>query len=194
MKIFVLGNGKSRLEVDLHQLRKHGRIYGCNALYREFTPDCLVAVDTKMILEINESGYQHNFNVYVAEKKGSTGLPGFKYIIPALGYSSGPTALHLAAKDAPKEIYILGFDFISSSGCTNNVYVDTKNYKKSTDPAAYSGNWEFQTSLVIKRNLNTNFIRVTDPLNPYSLSLVSKNYAEITTTEFNKMFGTNKNS
>ena len=61
---FVLGNGTSRQSVDLNQLKEHGTIYGCNALYREFNPDYLVAVDTKMIIEINKAGYQHSNEVW----------------------------------------------------------------------------------------------------------------------------------
>ena len=42
---FVIGNGISRRGLDLTQLQPYGKIYGCNALYREFTPDVLVATD-----------------------------------------------------------------------------------------------------------------------------------------------------
>ena len=51
---FVLGNGISRKHIPLEPLRAHGKIYGCNALYRDFAPDHLVAVDTKMIIEISD--------------------------------------------------------------------------------------------------------------------------------------------
>ena len=60
----MLGNGTSRKSIDLNQLKENGTIYGCNALYREFAPDFLVAVDTKMVLEINQSGYQHKIQVW----------------------------------------------------------------------------------------------------------------------------------
>ena len=43
--IFCIGNGQSRAPVDLIKLRPQGKIYGCNALYRDFKPDVLVAVD-----------------------------------------------------------------------------------------------------------------------------------------------------
>lgn len=57
---FSLGNGASRELVDLDALRRRipGVIYGCNALYREWTPDALVATDSRMVNEINEAGYQ----------------------------------------------------------------------------------------------------------------------------------------
>ena len=46
MKIaFVIGNGQSRSHFNLNTLRGKGTIYGCNALYRDFMPDVLVATD-----------------------------------------------------------------------------------------------------------------------------------------------------
>ena len=49
---FVLGNGTSRESISPEQLVPNGIVYGCNALYRSFRPDYLIAVDVKMILEI----------------------------------------------------------------------------------------------------------------------------------------------
>ncbi len=54
---FVLGNGRSRQAVDLLTLKQHGPIYACNAIYREFTPDVLVATDMPIATVIQESGY-----------------------------------------------------------------------------------------------------------------------------------------
>ena len=39
--VFCIGNGQSRAPVDLIKLRPQGKIYGCNGLYRDFTPDVL---------------------------------------------------------------------------------------------------------------------------------------------------------
>ena len=44
-RVFCIGNGESRKDFDLETLRPHGKIYGCNALYRDFTPDVIIAVD-----------------------------------------------------------------------------------------------------------------------------------------------------
>ena len=38
-RVFCLGNGESRKGVNLDILKQHGKIYGCNALYRDYTPD-----------------------------------------------------------------------------------------------------------------------------------------------------------
>jgi uncharacterized CHY-type Zn-finger protein len=44
---FVLGNGVSRQAVDLAALYDCGTVYGCNAIYREFTPHVLISTDAQ---------------------------------------------------------------------------------------------------------------------------------------------------
>ena len=56
-KVFLIGNGESRKNFNLDLLKPHGKIYGCNALYREYTPDVLVSVDHGIMHEIYQSGY-----------------------------------------------------------------------------------------------------------------------------------------
>ena len=56
-RVFCIGNGESRKNFDLETLRPHGKIYGCNALYRDFTPDVITAVDMGIMHEIYNSGY-----------------------------------------------------------------------------------------------------------------------------------------
>ena len=58
--IFCIGNGQSRAPVDLIKLRPQGKIYGCNGLYRDFTPDVLCSVDGPMMHEVYQSGYADN--------------------------------------------------------------------------------------------------------------------------------------
>ena len=59
-RVFCIGNGESRKVLDLETLRPHGKIYGCNALYRDFTPDHLSAVDAGIMHEIYNSGFCQN--------------------------------------------------------------------------------------------------------------------------------------
>ncbi len=61
---FIIGNGESRSGLDLDSLREKGKIYGCNALYRDFTPDVLVAVDEAIMFEVVSSGYQKFHQCY----------------------------------------------------------------------------------------------------------------------------------
>jgi len=55
--VFLIGNGESRKGFDLNTLKPHGKVYGCNAIYRDFTPDVLVAVDHGIMHEIYRGGY-----------------------------------------------------------------------------------------------------------------------------------------
>ena len=57
-KAWVIGNGPSRKSVNLEDLKKEGVVYGCNALYRDWEPDYLVANDWRMMLEIIGAGYE----------------------------------------------------------------------------------------------------------------------------------------
>lgn len=55
--VFCIGNGTSRKNFNLEKIRPFGKIYGCNAIYRTFTPDVLTAVDHGIMHEIYHSGY-----------------------------------------------------------------------------------------------------------------------------------------
>ena len=67
-RIFIIGNGESRKDFDLSQLRKHGKIYASNAYYRDNPlPDVLVAVDSTMTHEIYHKGIAHKIPCYFRE-------------------------------------------------------------------------------------------------------------------------------
>ena len=57
MNTFIIGNGETRKDFDLESLRDKGEIYGCNALYRDFSPTLLFATDQDIILEIIQEKY-----------------------------------------------------------------------------------------------------------------------------------------
>jgi hypothetical protein len=180
---FVLGNGKSRLKIDPKSLQPYGKIYGCNALYREFSPDYLIAVDPKMILEIQESNYQLSHEVWTNLNQKYQYNYGFKYFNPRLGWSSGPSALQLSVNHNPSEIFILGFDFSGIDDKFNNVYADTFNYKSSSDIPTYWGNWEKQTQMIVKNNPHIKFYRVVDDIF-YDTKWYYKNFKIIKISEF----------
>jgi hypothetical protein len=167
---FVLGNGISRQGIDLDQLRTHGPIYGCNALYREFTPDVLVATDRPIATEIQTSGYARTNKFYTRKPVPDSGaLP-----LPSQykGFSSGPNACGLAALDGHCHIYLLGFDM----GPTleqqfNNVYANTEFYKTSAHPPTFTGNWVRQLVTVARDFPTTNFIRLTGPTTAHIVEL-----------------------
>ena len=54
--VWIIGNGPSQKKWKLKEL--DGFTYGCNNLYRHFTPNILLAVDPGAIFEIVDSGYK----------------------------------------------------------------------------------------------------------------------------------------
>ena len=64
-RVFLIGNGTSRKDFDLESLRPHGKIYACNAIYRDgFRPDVLVAVDHGIMHEIYNAGVADEIPCY----------------------------------------------------------------------------------------------------------------------------------
>jgi hypothetical protein len=185
---FVLGNGTSRTSIDHTQLKLKGTVYGCNALYREFDPDFLIAVDTKMILEINSESYQHGHSVWTNPNRSFNGMNGFNFFNPSKGWSSGPTALWLASTHDTQDIYILGFDYTGTGNKINNIYADTRNYKKSHDRATYHGNWLSQTIATCQKYSKKRYIRVVgeDAFIPNEFARLD-NLEHITVHEFKKI-------
>jgi hypothetical protein len=177
---FVIGNGNSRRSIELSQLKEKGIVYGCNALYREFEPDYLIAVDTKMILEINKAGYQHSHEVWTNPNKAYTKFTGFKYFNPSKGWSSGPPNT---------DIYVLGFDYQGIDDKVNNVYAGTLNYKKTHERATYHGNWLKQTIINCQKFPKKRYIRVvgSNPFIPNEFAKLS-NLEHIDVEEFKKIF------
>lgn len=162
-RAFVLGNGISRKHIDLHSLKKHGAIYGCNALYREFAPDHLVCVDTKMIIEIVDSKYHQQYSVWSNPNKLTNNTPNINIMNPNKGWSSGPTAMMLASQHNHNEIYLLGFDYVGvgvQEEKVNNMYAGSKNYKGTEDRATYYGNWTRQTMMCANLYPKTKYVRV----------------------------------
>ena len=156
---FVLGNGVSRLLVDLNQLKQRGKIYGCNALYREFAPDVLISTDRGIAHTIQNSGYAQNHTMYT--RKPLPGLGARTVPQPYFGFSSGPIAVGLAAIDRHLAVYLIGFDMgPTTSNRFNNVYADTEFYKKSSSNPTYTGNWVRQLVTITKDFPNTSFHRV----------------------------------
>jgi len=161
-RAFVLGNGQSRLAINSSNLKKYGTVYACNAIYRDFLPDHLIAVDPKMVMELVQNNVQNTVPVYTNFNNRYKEIPNLNVFKPSKGWSSGPTALWLASTHGYDEVYILGFDYQGLEGNkkVNNVYSDTPNYKKSSDPATFYGNWLRQTEQVVKEFAGVKYFRV----------------------------------
>jgi len=128
---YVIGNGPSRKGFDLHRLKDTGQTYGCNALYRDFMPDFIFSVDTKVTQEMCKAEvglktvhYAPSLEVNREYSKNMLNLiPNNPHWI------SGNVAFWTAAVHGHKNIYLIGFDFREyGRGKLNNIYQDTENY------------------------------------------------------------------
>jgi hypothetical protein len=156
---FVLGNGVSRRNISLPKLAQLGKIYGCNALYREYTPDVLISTDRPIATAIQEAGYSaaHRFHT----RRPLPGLGAQDIPKPYFGYSSGPIAVGLAAADGNRRIYLLGFDLGPSLNNTiNNLYAGTEFYKPLDATPTFTGNWIRQLVKIINEHGQVRFTRV----------------------------------
>jgi hypothetical protein len=134
----VLGNGLSRLDLNLSVIKNHHggllgaktlQSYGCNALYRDFAPDFLIATGNEIIKELAESDYINDHIVYT-DAEHTLQYPNKFYLIPYNSYmDAGTTAAYIAAFDGHKRVYMLGFDHQSGHGFNNNVYAGTACYQ-----------------------------------------------------------------
>ena len=162
MTAFVLGNGISRKDIDVDVLLSLGTVYGCNALYRTHTPHVLVATDRPIAEQIQNSGYALKNKFFTRRPIPDSGA----MIVPEeyFGFSSGPIATALAAKDVHPRIYMLGFDMGPTvGGQFNNVYADTQHYKRLGSQPTFTGNWIKQAMKVMRDFPNQKFIRVYGP-------------------------------
>lgn len=143
-RALVIGNGTSRLDFNLARLLEYrvGSLnnwkpaqqvkkfytYGCNALYRDYRPDFLVATGDSLVNEIAESGICDRYIVY-AYNTSLMEHPGKFHLIPQNPrFNSGALAAYLAAFDGHKKIYMMGFDGNDTPNYNYNVYAGTANY------------------------------------------------------------------
>jgi len=134
VKAYIIGNGLSRSEFDLEKLREKGTIFGCNALYRDFTPDYLVSIDNEIVSEVK-----------LAINRGE--FDGDRFIVPPFEEqfepaefnshrprsNAGMNAMLEAIKMGATELYCLGFDFlIDDEVSVKNIYDSTPCYGPET--------------------------------------------------------------
>jgi hypothetical protein len=133
----IIGNGLSRLEFNLNHLKKPQGLlgattvqtYGCNALYRDYTPDFLVATGNNGIVSELASSSYVNDNIVYTNAIHLLEHPGKFYLIPYDPYAdAGTTTAYIAAFDGHTKIYLLGFDGYDLAGHNNNIYAGTTGY------------------------------------------------------------------
>lgn len=132
---FAIGNGESRQGLQLEKLRGRGPIFGCNALYRDFSPDILFVRDREMIKEVEEKYegvkgiVRSSGDIFISDGRRAT--------VPSTFNLTGVTMLYAMCNMHAnlKRVYLIGFDSVKKYDgyLTNNVYKDTSNYKKSSE-------------------------------------------------------------
>lgn len=145
----VIGNGQSRENFNLRLLAKHKgglnasmrcQTYGCNALYRDFSPDFLVAHTPAMVDEVVKSGYADD-NIVYSSAQQLVKHPRKLYLIPQnINMNAGSLATYLAAFDNHKNIYLIGFDNQRDPEWNNCMYAGTENYNDTKSPDS-DGKW-----------------------------------------------------
>jgi len=133
----------------------------CNAAYRDHNPDVLVAVDTRMIEEIQESGWLDTFEgeYHFYPKKGPEG----QHSLFRFGHSSGPWATLISCThDEPDEVFLIGHDIFTSDkrNWINNVYKGSENYVRTNHPNHGTENWVNELQRIFYNFPDTKFYHV----------------------------------
>lgn len=133
----VIGNGESRAKFDLTLLSRHQgglnssrslQTYGCNAVYRGFTPTFLIATGAEMCDELANNAYWYDHIIY-ANAKVLLKYPGKFYLVPHdIPWNAGAIAAYLACFDGHKKVYLLGFDNGAGQNVNNNIFAGTACY------------------------------------------------------------------
>jgi hypothetical protein len=193
MPAIIIGNGKSRLQFDLDQLKTHGVTFGCNGIYRDFSPDYLVAMDRNMVDEIIDHKAYMNSVFYTQydnaiEKKIIRDRLPINFTQPISETNdSGTSAVKLASGFGFTRIFMIGFDYISEDPHKlNNVYAGTKNYgphENHIHERCYD-RWRSHLKRVIMANPQVEYYRVN--LNNYEPNIRLTNYHNITKEQFSE--------
>ena len=142
---YVIGNGSSREKFKLQDLKGRGKVFGCNALYREYKdhilPDYLVAIDEDIIKEIQGSNFPKDRFINPPEDEKwepvelHWGKSDKKDWNPARPRSNaGMNAIKEAIKKGYTSVYIFGFDFlvVNEKIAISNVFHGTECYGLDT--------------------------------------------------------------
>lgn len=151
---FVIGNGTSRRNLPLEQLKDFGVVFACNWFFRdEFRPHVLVCSDEPISVDI-----QKNFSYYPRNNHMVTWYPkpgsGAKKATTPEKMAAGIMATWTAAQDyqCPR-IFLIGMDFFGLAspkdhnnpdfnGTINNIYAGKKHYVAPGNHAPTFRNWQ----------------------------------------------------
>lgn len=122
----VIGNGESRADIDLEQFRNSHMFIGCNAIYRDYDVDHLVACDRFMAAEVQLRIKNKNTIIYTREPWDQ--LQPLPKGGDPITWGSGTYAVQLAIELGFRNIVLIGFDLYSETDTVNNIYKGTPNY------------------------------------------------------------------
>jgi len=167
---WAIGNGESRAGIDIDSLK--GIKVGCNAIVRDYTVDCLVCVDRRMVSEALDNKFA---NKILTRKDWLSRFPndnvhavpdipyeGTERVDEAFQWGSGPYAV-LQASLQSKKIKLIGFDLYSYTKRINNMYKDTANYDPSDKGAIDPRYWIHQIGKVFECFPNKKYIIYQTP-------------------------------
>ena len=148
---YIIGNGPSRKGFNLNLLKASGQTYGCNALYRDFVPDYLFMVDSKITKGIVEDRVYEKCICYAPSLEVNR-YPRKINLIPNNPYwVSGQQAMWTACVHGHKNIYLIGFDFQEyGQGKLNNIYQGTEFYGPRNSDTVFDA-WLQQFRTLIKQ-------------------------------------------
>lgn len=142
---FVIGNGPSRLKYNLDLfngqhggavgIRSVGQSYGCNMLFKDFTPTFLICANEEICDKIAKTNYCEE-NIVYSTRKCIVKHSGLFHLYPHWQQMyAGPAAVRLACADGHKRVFMIGFDFYNEA--TTHLYpAMTKSYKPISSPEA----------------------------------------------------------
>ena len=190
MIAFVIGNGRSREGIRLEDMAGHGKVFGCNAIYRDFMPYVLVSVDKGITQEISKNKIPELTAHYARHPVHAKSIKLDPKKHNSRG-ASGPVATKLAAiEPGIKKVYLVGVDLNSPDGKVNNIYAGTSNYRAVSGPAVKWHKWEKQYLEVFKQHPEIQFFRIM-PMTQYVPSIWkgTKNIQHIEKEQFARELG-----
>jgi len=119
--IVVIGNGSSRSVFDINLLNNHTS-YGCNAIYRDYSPTYLVCGDHPMTWDICFSGYSKKNKCFF---KSFDKIPAYSYEMIRSMYPTGFRVL----ENTPQTNEFVTMELENRDACIYWVGVDEQSEK-----------------------------------------------------------------
>lgn len=191
-RAFIIGNGVSRKPVNLQSLVGQGKIFGCNALYREFNNyDYLVSIDPtfQAIIESVDEAMGKDERLIFPPEDECWESP--EYSPNRRRSNAGMNAmLEAIRRTDARTLYCLGFDFLLTDpvASTDNVFKDQVGYGIETHANANDNihRVKYLEWFMNKHNM-INFIFVL-PDNSNFVTLTPRNVSGMHLSKFKEKF------